>query len=149
MALLTDLVDDAIFSAALGAHRAARLQQQGCHVCHQPEYAPASVPPHPRNTPFLRSRALPRSSPPSQGPTQLFYASPTPHPSCMHRLPAVPGREVFGNQPDVNAAPAFQCSHCKLPIKPARFTTHLEKCMGLGRTATRTSRGRTELRSRA
>jgi len=52
----------------------------------------------------------------------------------------VRGKELFGPHPDVNAAPSFQCSHCKVTVKPARFTTHLEKCMGLGRAAGRTAR---------
>lgn len=51
-----------------------------------------------------------------------------------------PGLDIFGNKPDANGSELCECFHCRRKFQCQRYAHHLEKCLGLGRTSTRTQR---------
>ncbi|CAG8826184.1 20891_t:CDS:2 [Gigaspora margarita] len=49
-----------------------------------------------------------------------------------------PGLDIFGNHPQQNNSPTFECVNCQRPYPSKRYAPHLEKCMGLaGRNSSR------------
>ncbi|GBC04701.1 hypothetical protein RclHR1_05810013 [Rhizophagus clarus] len=49
-----------------------------------------------------------------------------------------PGLDIFGNRPQQNDSPKFECVNCKRPYPSKRYAPHLEKCLGLaGRSSSR------------
>ncbi|RHZ81188.1 hypothetical protein Glove_123g206 [Diversispora epigaea] len=51
---------------------------------------------------------------------------------------AQPGLDIFGNHPQPNNSPTFECVNCQRPYPSQRYAPHLEKCMGLaGRSSSR------------
>ncbi|CAG8581208.1 5593_t:CDS:10 [Funneliformis caledonium] len=49
-----------------------------------------------------------------------------------------PGLDIFGNHPQQDNSPTFECVNCQRPFPSKRYATHLEKCMGLaGRSSSR------------
>ncbi|CAG8789235.1 22684_t:CDS:2, partial [Racocetra persica] len=49
-----------------------------------------------------------------------------------------PGMDIFGNHPQLNNPPTFECVNCQRPYPSKRYAPHLEKCMGLaGRSSSR------------
>lgn len=46
--------------------------------------------------------------------------------------------DIFGNHPQQNDSPKFECVNCKRPFPSKRYAPHLEKCLGLaGRSSSR------------
>ncbi|CAB4486329.1 unnamed protein product [Rhizophagus irregularis] len=46
--------------------------------------------------------------------------------------------DIFGNRPQQNDSPKFECVNCKRPYPSKRYAPHLEKCLGLaGRSSSR------------
>lgn len=52
----------------------------------------------------------------------------------------VPGLDVFGNKPEKGALEFATCSNCGRSVNVLRFAPHMEKCMGMGRSAARRQR---------
>ncbi|CAG8447054.1 8644_t:CDS:10 [Acaulospora morrowiae] len=57
---------------------------------------------------------------------------------CQIYVALLPGLDIFGNHPQSNNSPTFECVHCQRPYPSKRYAPHLEKCMGLaGRSSSR------------
>ncbi|RGB39277.1 hypothetical protein C1646_754712 [Rhizophagus diaphanus] len=58
--------------------------------------------------------------------------------ASYQRLVTQPGLDIFGNRPQQNDSPKFECVNCKRPYPSKRYAPHLEKCLGLaGRSSSR------------
>ncbi|KAK3810951.1 MAG: hypothetical protein J3Q66DRAFT_57466 [Benniella sp.] len=50
------------------------------------------------------------------------------------------GQDIFGQNPQSNSTPSYDCVHCGRSFPPQRYAPHLEKCLGLaGRSSSRTA----------
>ncbi|CAI2183690.1 6205_t:CDS:10 [Funneliformis geosporum] len=57
---------------------------------------------------------------------------------CRSFVVTQPGLDIFGNHPQQDNSPTFECVNCQRPFPSKRYATHLEKCMGLaGRSSSR------------
>eukprot|EP00041_Stephanoeca_diplocostata_P005274 m.59203 g.59203 ORF g.59203 m.59203 type:complete len:293 (-) comp15675_c0_seq5:3545-4423(-) len=62
----------------------------------------------------------------------LSPADSIPEKEQFRGLVDIAGYDVFGNKTQKTVVEAFNCPHCGLLRQPAKFATHLEKCMGMG-----------------
>ncbi|KNC71463.1 hypothetical protein SARC_15998, partial [Sphaeroforma arctica JP610] len=50
------------------------------------------------------------------------------------------GLDIYGQKQEKNAADWVRCKNCNQSVNSSRFAPHLEKCMGMGRNASRQAR---------
>ena len=50
-----------------------------------------------------------------------------------------PGKDIFGNSCDGPSNDTCACLNCNRKFPTARYANHLEKCLGLGRVASRSA----------
>jgi hypothetical protein len=51
-----------------------------------------------------------------------------------------PGLDIFGNKPEANTSDLYECLNCHRRFPTGRYASHLEKCIGVGRTSARAAR---------
>ncbi|KAK9768500.1 Ataxin-7-like protein 3 [Basidiobolus ranarum] len=57
-------------------------------------------------------------------------------------IPTRPGYDVWGNDPTANTQETFCCVNCKRYLPAARYSTHLEKCLGFASRSSHRVAGR-------